>query len=81
MDSGYLCESERTNLSPTLTQQQSVRELHWFINGVNNLFLLLAVCNSIKNPVTKDNLLEFIDLHRFKDENDRMPPPQRPVQR
>lgn len=41
-------------------------------------FLFSAVCNSIQHPVTKENLLEFIDKHRFKDsDSEQMPPPHR----
>ncbi|XP_063975438.1 mRNA-capping enzyme [Diachasmimorpha longicaudata] len=34
-----------------------------------------GVCTSIKDPVTKDILLEFIDKQRFIDDADLMPPP------
>lgn len=37
-----------------------------------------SVFNSIKNPVTKDILLEFIATSRYKTDNDIMPPPQMP---
>lgn len=37
----------------------------------------IAVCNSIQNPVTKDNLLEYIAKHRFVEESEQMPPPRR----
>lgn len=34
-----------------------------------------AVCESIKNPVTKEKLLDFIDRNRFDDDSEMMPPP------
>ncbi|KAH9628994.1 hypothetical protein HF086_001904 [Spodoptera exigua] len=36
-----------------------------------------SVCESIKDPVTKEILLEYIDNHRFHDDSDMMPPPKR----
>ncbi|XP_011307620.1 mRNA-capping enzyme [Fopius arisanus] len=36
-----------------------------------------AVCASIKDPVTKEILLEFIEHNRFVDDADLMPPPKR----
>ncbi|XP_075991956.1 RNA guanylyltransferase and 5'-phosphatase mRNA capping enzyme [Anticarsia gemmatalis] len=36
-----------------------------------------SVCQSIKEPVTKEILLDFIDNHRFHDDSDVMPPPKR----
>lgn len=35
-----------------------------------------AVCGSIKHPVTKERLLEFIDQYRFDDDSEMMPPPR-----
>lgn len=37
-----------------------------------------AVCDSIKEPVTKEKLLHFIDKYRFDDDMEIMPPPNRP---
>ncbi|KAF5274946.1 hypothetical protein FQR65_LT04287 [Abscondita terminalis] len=34
-----------------------------------------AVCESIKSPVTKDMLLNYIDRNRFDDDSEMMPPP------
>jgi hypothetical protein len=35
-----------------------------------------AVCNSIRDPVTTDRLLEFIERHRWsQSDQDLMPPP------
>ncbi|PZC83256.1 hypothetical protein B5X24_HaOG208020 [Helicoverpa armigera] len=36
-----------------------------------------SVCESIKDPVTKEILLDYIDNHRFHDDSDMMPPPKR----
>lgn len=37
-----------------------------------------AVCNSIRDPVTQDYLLDFINRHRWRaDDNDLMPPPSK----
>ncbi|XP_022820848.1 mRNA-capping enzyme isoform X2 [Spodoptera litura] len=36
-----------------------------------------SVCESIRDPVTKEILLEYIDNHRFHDDSDMMPPPKR----
>ncbi|RVE40173.1 hypothetical protein evm_015178 [Chilo suppressalis] len=43
----------------------------------NSYTTAVAVCNSIKEPVTKEILLDFIDHHRFHDDSDMMPPPKR----
>ncbi|XP_053602139.1 mRNA-capping enzyme [Plodia interpunctella] len=37
-----------------------------------------SVCESIQTPVTSERLLEYIELHRFHDDADIMPPPKRP---
>ncbi|XP_026737815.1 mRNA-capping enzyme [Trichoplusia ni] len=36
-----------------------------------------SVCESIKDPVTKEILLDYIDNNRFHDDSDMMPPPKR----
>lgn len=36
-----------------------------------------SVWESIKDPVTKERLLDYIDNHRFHDDSDMMPPPKR----
>lgn len=36
-----------------------------------------AVCDSIRDPVTEERLLDLIDNHRFHDDSDIMPPPKR----
>jgi len=37
-----------------------------------------AVCNSIRDPVTTDRLLEFIERHRWtQSDQDLMPPPSK----
>ncbi|XP_056644934.1 mRNA-capping enzyme [Diorhabda sublineata] len=41
----------------------------------------IAVCDSIINPVTKENLLEFIQKFGFKDDSEMMPPPRKMVKR
>ncbi|XP_034827857.1 mRNA-capping enzyme isoform X2 [Maniola hyperantus] len=38
-----------------------------------------SVFESIKNPVTQEFLLDYIDKHRFMDDSDRMPPPAKRV--
>ncbi|CAG9784640.1 unnamed protein product [Diatraea saccharalis] len=43
----------------------------------NSYTTAVAVCNSIKEPVTKEILFDFIDNHRFHDDSDIMPPPKR----
>ncbi|KAJ0181624.1 hypothetical protein K1T71_002346 [Dendrolimus kikuchii] len=40
-----------------------------------------AVCESIKTPVTKEILLDFIDNTRFQDDSESMPPPMKIVRR
>nr|XP_022914085.1 mRNA-capping enzyme [Onthophagus taurus] len=40
-----------------------------------------SVCQSIKNPVTKDRLIDFINNHRFDDDCEKMPPPSKRVRR
>lgn len=43
---------------------------------VNLKILFLAVCNSIKNPVTTEILLNFIDRHGCREDDlQTMPPP------
>ncbi|XP_017487302.1 PREDICTED: mRNA-capping enzyme isoform X1 [Rhagoletis zephyria] len=36
-----------------------------------------SVCESIRHPITKSILLDFIANYGFRDDNDMMPPPQR----
>lgn len=40
-----------------------------------------AVCASIRVPVTKEKLLDFIEFHRFIDDGDQMPPPPKRMKR
>ncbi|XP_046676608.1 LOW QUALITY PROTEIN: mRNA-capping enzyme [Homalodisca vitripennis] len=41
----------------------------------NSFTTAQSVCNSIQNPVTTDILLNFIDRHACRDDDDGMPPP------
>ncbi|KAJ2944534.1 hypothetical protein O0L34_g3880 [Tuta absoluta] len=43
----------------------------------NSYTTATAVCDSIRDPVTKERLFDFIDNHRFHDDADMMPPPKR----
>ncbi|KAG6444076.1 mRNA-capping enzyme [Manduca sexta] len=43
----------------------------------NSYNTAMAVCGSIKDPVTKEILLYYIDHKRFRDDSDVMPPPKR----
>ncbi|CAH0557558.1 unnamed protein product [Brassicogethes aeneus] len=36
-----------------------------------------AVCGSIRFPITKERLLEYIETHKFEDDSEMMPPPKR----
>ncbi|KAL1124335.1 hypothetical protein AAG570_000964 [Ranatra chinensis] len=40
-----------------------------------------SVYNSIKNPITKEFLLDFIERYRYRSDDDMMPPPPRPSNR
>ncbi|XP_018568622.1 mRNA-capping enzyme [Anoplophora glabripennis] len=40
-----------------------------------------AVCGSIKDPVTKEKLLEYIDRFRFNNDYEIMPPPTKMIRR
>lgn len=40
-----------------------------------------AVCGSIKDPITKEKLLNFIDKFRFDDDTESMPPPSKKLKR
>lgn len=48
---------------------------------INDVLFFPAVCNSIQNPVTKEKLLDFIQMHRFVDDAEAMPPPMKKVRR
>jgi mRNA-capping enzyme len=41
----------------------------------NSYNTAMSVCNSIRYPVTKEIMLNFIEKHRFVDDTEMMPPP------
>lgn len=45
------------------------------------MFIILGVCQSICDPVTKELLLDFIEHNRFVDDQAIMPPPQKVARR
>lgn len=45
----------------------------------NSMNTAQAVCSSIREPVTTEKLVDYIDRHRFTDDSDLMPPPGRNV--
>nr|XP_023025890.1 mRNA-capping enzyme [Leptinotarsa decemlineata] len=47
----------------------------------NSYETALAVCGSIKHPVTKEKLLDYIDKYRFHDDSEIMPPPSKKIKR
>ncbi|KAL3280723.1 hypothetical protein HHI36_003959 [Cryptolaemus montrouzieri] len=47
----------------------------------NSFHTATSVCDSILHPVTKEKLLEFIELHRFHDDSEIMPPPSKKIRR
>lgn len=49
------------------------------INGFSCIYFPLAVCNSIKFPVTTEILLDVIDNQRFEKDLEIMPPPPAPA--
>lgn len=40
-----------------------------------------AVCETIRNPITKEKLLGYIEAHRFVDDSEAMPPPAKMARR
>ncbi|CAG9858499.1 unnamed protein product [Phyllotreta striolata] len=50
-------------------------------NFPNSYDTAIAVGDSIKNPVTKEILLFYINEHRFNDDSDIMPPPSKKIKR
>ena len=48
----------------------------WWIEVV-----VLAVCGSIQNPITKEKLLDYIERYRFDDDSEMMPPPGKRIRR
>lgn len=47
----------------------------------NSFETAMAVGDSIKKPVTKEMLLNFIEKYRFNDDSEMMPPPRKMVKR
>ncbi|KAJ8865971.1 hypothetical protein PR048_033495 [Dryococelus australis] len=41
----------------------------------NSYDTAMGVCNSIRDPVTKEKLFDYIEHHRWHEDNDLMPPP------